>query len=269
MSNEGPSWYRNAKAHERLIKTASMNLVVTDYQYDRENETLLDLSSLIMSELYDHVKQMISVDIAEGWVSSRGYHETVTPDGDSVFDREGIMNIYLDGLPPDVISDVVNAFIYFAGEFGAEAKLVSIDTWGQADDRWKRPGNITNETPRVARIKTKMGKPKKSDDPPRLNISNQTAHDIFNGMLNYPEEIVIAGGSMPVWEVIVRANMKLSSDMFIKEWTRETTEGISPSGAKWYDMGRDLEFYKRILKKIVEIAEWASNHDYRTISLTW
>jgi len=256
------SWFRRGRSCGWL-KTASVNLVVGDHQYTTKHEHLLDLSHDVMQRLYPHIQKVIGTDTAEEWVRSRGYYETVTPDGGSEFKRDGIMNVYLSPLDLKNAKAVVDATEYFLGEFDVGVMSQTYETWGDAPD--KPPGGAKSNDPRVARLKVRMGKPKEVDDPPELNLANASAHTIFSGILNYPNEI--DGLGMPIWELKRRVETALSSDMFLKEWEEESVDEQSPGGARFIFPGHDVEYYRSKLDQILKIAEWAENHGYRTLSL--
>ena len=101
----------------------------------------------------------------------------------------------------------------------------------------------------------------KKNEPPKLNMANGNAVQIFEGILNFPRDEW--GFSMDAWQLLSRIDKII--DPQLEEFTTEDSEEVGEQGAKVYHQGKDITYFKYRLEQIREIAQWAINNGYQKI----
>ena len=243
------NWYKRARQN----KSASMNVMVADYQYSDPKNDVLSISNFVTDQLFyytDFLKKMTEFERAY-WQKNR-VQDFITADGDSNFEPVGTLNIYLLAIPEKIIPTLL--------EYVAKILI---------DDGFKISSPITEDSDsyksKVARIQI-LENPhinKAEDKPPELNMSNANAQLIFEKVLKY--DLSEYSLTVPAFDLINRIN-KMSEDK-IEENERPWQREWGPGQVESINMGLYSEQIKERLSIIKQIAQWGLDHGYKRINI--
>jgi len=240
------NWYKKAK----LNKIATMDVVVDGFRYPQIPETLLNISNSIMysPQLSNYLKNLPEEE--REYFKENHLTELVTPDtSSSKYNAPiGHINIYLRGLNPNRIKEYNQLIQNILKTLKLEFDEPKIDISNMYDSKVLRI-NITRNPHAYHQL----------DIPPELNLANENASRIFNGILKTPMEDINAA------QLISRINSITRKDKI--EFEHEGLEEQTPSGMKIIEPPKSMEYYDQRLERIKEIAQWALDHGYKTISV--
>jgi len=224
----------------KIIKIASMDVMVADFNYPRQMNHLLDSTFYLRDKLF---YDFLSKEEQQQYIADRP-HELFGVDGDSDYSsKEGTINFYSHNFPRK--EQALQAIKYFAKE--NESDVVSIT----GPERAGQPSE-------VYRINYVMYPQKQKNEPPRLNMANGNARAIFSGLLNYSDDGW--GYSMDAWELVQRIDKVINAQ--IEEHSQEPSQE-----GNFIDMGRSQDYLKMRLQDVRKVAQWAIDNGYRKISV--
>jgi len=153
----------------KLLKIASMNVYVQDFQYPTELNTLNDIARHAETKLPFNT---LSEEEKKNFISQRT-PEVVTIDGLDVDSTSGIINFYTAGLNPTRVEEFLDSILSSLKQAGAE-----------------NIGELKREKSKMFKsdvIRIPVGSITKKEvvKPPELNMANANATHIFQGILKY------------------------------------------------------------------------------------
>jgi len=235
-----PRFHIKADTLKKLLKIASMDVIVQDFDYPEKANIMGELAWIAGEKLpYKDLSEEERKEFQNNRVT-----EIVIPDGNDYFETSGIMNFYTSGLRPERIQQWLSSILETLKAKGAEIT-----------------GPTKQEKSRSMRgdvIRIPIGKitKKEHDSPPELNMSGSNAVYVFREILGYD----FAEDALPninAQDLLKRVDNALRS---MREPTPDDEEepGIS--------VGRYTEPRARQRLLIIkEIAEWAISHGYNKI----
>ena len=240
------NWYKKAK-----LVTASMNVMVADYEYPTKKETILDLCFLLENQLFYKTNFFNQLNDFEKQIwKERKMPEFITPDGFEVFQTTGIINVYLAGLPERLIPTLRK---YITETLTKENIKFNIKE--TLDDS----GMFKSKVMRINILDTNANQTK--DTPPELNMANTNARLVLEDILGY--DLSNYTLEIPAFELIHRINNTTNEILEQKErgWSRDWGQGQ----VEMISGGYDSKQIKHSLNTMKEIAEWAINHNYKRL----
>jgi hypothetical protein len=229
----------------KIIKLASMDMGIDGYTPPREMNHILDATFFFRDKLfYDVLNEQERRRYSE---TGNGPHMLDIDGGSDYSSKEGTINFYSYQFPQK--TKAIQAIKYFAQEINAE--IISVtgpEREGQKNE--------------VYRVNIIMYPQQPKDEPPRINMANGNARDIFSGLLNFSD-----GGdwgySMDAWQLVTRIDKIVEAQ--IEEHTREPSITKEEGKATFIGVGTTNEYLKRRLKEIRAFAQWAIDHGYTKI----
>ena len=217
----------------------SLDLKIKDYNYDEGLDTILKICQYSRIKLMqNHLLKELTEDEMAAWQEKGMPTEFLSPDGNSAFNRIGIMNFYLDGFPFRLVDSSVSYIKYILNE---KDVIVS---------------NIHKEQNRVVRIFiTKNGS--HDSNPPSLNMSTSNAKNIFTNILhiNMTNDIEVNDLMAAIDEKRPEIEKLIKNPSFTKVY-----------GAHTFEIGKQ-EVLDRI-NIIYKIAQWAKDNGHDKLILT-
>jgi hypothetical protein len=229
----------------KIIKIASMDLYIEGYQQPEEMNNILDASFNLKRKL---LYEVLTEKELQLYSKEGAPYDVLDIDGDSQFDAtQGILNFYSYQYPEHKLNAALNALKYFAKEINSEVtKITGPERQGQKNE--------------VYRIYIKMTPQQNKDEPPRINMANANAYKLFQGILNFNVD-----EPMDAWQIIARIDRIFQAQL--EEFETETTTEKGEQGATYVNMGTSMEYMKRRLEEIKQVAQWAVNNNYQKLSL--
>jgi hypothetical protein len=226
------------------IKTATMDVMVSGFDYPQKREDLLDLSHVVEHNLREELKNIIGEDNYKNFIKEKA-HYFLTPDGDDEFNRTGIMNLYTRGIPERYLPTICSLIKYL---------LTDIDGVIVGDISKIEPSGMLDSDVIRIEIKENNYSPIKNV-PPELNMANRNAHTIMQ-LLNF--SMSGAGGCFDAWQVISRIDRLIDSQK--EEFVIEPR-----SEGNYYEGGIDIQYIEDRVEKLRDIAQWAIDNGYKKI----
>jgi len=184
----------------RWYKTAGLTVSVGDYRPPQIARNISDIGYMIQSKLYTMLEQL-PPDQLEAWKKSKPY-ELFTIDGLDVDNEQGIMNFYCNNIPQPLLGKMIAAIKYYAKEISATVDgPVAQETFRETAEKRKQEGRQGSEWAgvqdlnqiRVMRFNAKIV-PSEAEFAPEVDLATMNAMFIFREVLNYPSEMLDAGG---------------------------------------------------------------------------
>jgi len=206
----------------KLLKIASMNVYVQDFQYPTDLDTINDIArdaerKLPFKNLTDEEKTNFN---------SQRTPEIVTPDGLEIDSTSGVINFYTAGLTPVRIEEFLDSILSSLKQAGAE-----------------NIGEVKREKSKAFKsdvIRIPVGSITKKEviKPPELNMANDNALHIFQGVLKYQfgEGFL---GDIDVNDLIKRIDYYLGE----KQLPETPNRGLEQKLIPWQE-GEDDEYQK-------------------------
>jgi len=226
----------------------SKDIRVKDASYENPMATLADLSWYLNSSL-DSFYKSFTPSQRQYFAKNRTY-EVIAADGDGHLNNSGIINVYLNSIPPELRGKLKEAVLYFLKDAGVEHGIPYVNKSNLYEDV---------ETLRVP-IKS-MPQPK--NNPPELNMANDNAYYIFNTLLGIPFEYI--GLEVSARELLMKINM-YNSELADMD-ARLATAGARDGGLNFVSFGLSGDQIRDRLEKISAIAKWAIDNNYDTIQV--
>jgi hypothetical protein len=234
----------------RIIKLASVNVSVKDFNYPEELYDLGSVTYKLMQTLWTQLQSILN-GAEFNYFSDNRIGEYIAPDGEDFFKPTGTINLYLSGLPKEKLPNIIAALKFLMKEINIEPGAVSgIENSGAYSSQVVRIEAVKNDNKET------------QDGPPEINMSNSNASEVL-GALNYRME----DGSICIdaWEIIRRIDNTIPQT--IDEYVRPPTDEKSEGGARVIDMGTNAEYIKEKMDRIKDIAQWAVDNNYRQICI--
>jgi hypothetical protein len=244
------NWYRRYnKTASKKVKIASMDVYVKDYIPPKSYETIGDMSWYLSEEIWKVVQKLLTEEEIQYFRDNKP-GEWFTGDGDDFFNRTGVMNFYINGLPLDRINKILSAVRYYLSEIDVESGVPSAP---------EQSGTYKSQVIRIPILKNENKLP--DNTAPQLNMSNTNAIQIFEGVLNFKMEDYT--GCFDAWQVISRIDRLIPRQ--ISEFERETNDTQEEGKPRHIDIGIDSAYINDKVQRIREIAQWATDNNYQKI----
>ena len=216
----------------------SVTVQVANYDEKQPPKDISELGYTIKTQLYRTVPEFSKSTNPEGF----------TIDGGDVSAQQGVMNFYPAGIPDAAIPKILKAIKYFMGEYGVK--------YGEFKE--DKSGMFTGE--KVYRIPVQITQ-QPQNAPPEVNMSNETAHVIFNSILNLPANQHSINASDLLFK------LSQVNDFNIKNNVQKPSTTQKPGQAKLVDFGIDESRIKRHLDALHQLAQWCVDNHYDTLEL--
>lgn len=214
---------------------------------DEQPADMLQLTFYVSNDVLGKLFEAMTPEERIYWQKNRG-PEVLSPDGTDIFARTGTINFYLLGVPERLyklvewhLTDKLHDCHFPYGKsFFDKSKMFGCDTL------------------RVPEIQLPDG-----DPAPVMSITTSSAgilmrvlgfNHLFNGY---------GFDNIPVADLIVRA----SELIFNEKDSIPTTSTKAPGGPQVISMGYDLERLNDLRDGILNLAKWAHNHGYETLTI--
>jgi len=231
------------------IISESMDVRVKDAEYKNPMATLDDLSWDLMTKLRGFFSSFTQEQ--KEYMNKNRTPEIVAGDGlDGYRKNQGIINVYLRGIPEELRSKFKEAILYFL-------KDSDIETGEPYQDKSNVYGGETIRIP----VK-KMPKPK--NNPPELNMANGNAHHIFHNVLGF--EDVGNGFVISARDLLMKIDT-YNHDLADFDARLDKCSGGSCGKANLISVGLSGDQIRQRLEIIRNIAKWAIDNDYDTIQV--
>lgn len=223
----------------KIIKLASMDVMISGYSFPKEADDILTITSRIINDFYDI--------LTDDEKSKCGFlRRRISEDGgQNVFGKKGIINFYSSFVSEYRIDTVLKALKYLFEEYGGTVNKISgPERAGQKNEVYRFHIEI-NDNPN-------------KNVPPNLNLSNRNAEIIFEGVLNFNIE-----DRMDIWQVLER--IKKVTGHQVGEFTSEISEEKVPNGPTVIESEVTSEYVLGRLNQIKQICEWGLKNGYSKI----
>lgn len=224
----------------------SVSFFVADAE--RAVDSLGDISWKLNSKFHDFMLKNAGFTLDNYPDILRG--EKIVVDGSSdYFGREGVLSMYLAGVPNELIDKTIAMIKYYIGEYQGELT----GPIKREQSNWQK-SEVVRFPIRVAEA---------TDNPPELNLSNANARAIISDVLNYPSDTDINGDSLNAKELLMKIEQIEDNDYIINKAERKYEQD-----GNHISYGLSPERIKQILDEIKKICEWAIERDYTSIGLS-
>lgn len=281
MSHEFKNWL------ESRILQESMNVVVDDFSYPQDLDTLGDLAYYLQQKIFSPYfrpeteksgTQIMNPQDIQNFQKNKPM-EVFTVDGESdYFGNSGVINFYTQGLPQASIQKFAQAVKFHLDELGVKYGQFTLDNYQSAYDKdtaqykddedasdflKKRYSQVDMSHTRVVRIPILQIPKRQENKPPDLNMSNANAIHIFYNVLGMKEYTEEGDGGIYGFSDMPAA------DLIMKIDTMFAPEERSSSGddSRIVDPGLNPEQIDQRLMRVRQIAQWALDNNYSTISV--
>ncbi len=271
------------KLKEFIMLSETMNITVVDHQPDEKLDTLSDLCFY----LYKKIGPIFS-KIPSEQKTGFGGMQIFEPDGEDFDDPTGIINFYTGKLSEINVNLLLKAAIYWLADVGAQVgKPISnthqdyitkqVDQIRQyPEDELKshdqkiqdfhqyysKQGHDINAV-RVVRIPVISRKEKEdTNDPPTMNIANDSAHLLFHSVLGFPDS---PGGYGPINIRDIIIKLENMSKFEKGQHVVPPTDSQDEKGPRIIDQGYDIDRIEGYIQRLVAICKWALENGYDSI----
>jgi hypothetical protein len=227
----------------------SMTVSIQDHDHHNDIKNLDDLANFLKRKVYYPLENKLSPEelenIRNGGSTS---HMIITPDGGYYNGENNIINFYSHGLEK-YYNTIMNGIKYYLDELKIKYGPFKIDTSGM----------FQNQVTRIPIINFKPS----DNAAPMINLSNANAYLIFNNLLGFhPDD---GGFTIPAVDLL-RKIEEIEKDQ-IDLHARDPYSTKTQNGPTFHHMGLDSAAITQRLNIIKNIAQWAIQNHYDTISV--